>query len=560
MAIARIFPRVRPVHPRAVPARLTSTRGRLTFGSRSTLPSTRALPSAAAVGKRPSARDDAPGARHALHDASGANLAAGIAKLREYIETRGADAARTEEFLPYYALPYVPQPQHHPAFKQLFEPKWTIDLRGMLERFVSNAPDEVPPPRIPHHPQALLRRRGGRSDADCASARERGGAKPPSRPPTAPRRDAASPSGHRPSLYAFQSNPSKGPLTSAGFDGALATATRAPRGITPLLEGRVSLDDFAPSRIWTISARRCSRSSPSPRKSRRSSPTRRPIRPPKRSETSERRRRGQHLRRVRDGARGAAARIRRRPPRPPPPPARPPRSNAKPRASFSIEDVAVSESNVAERRPGSTDSDGSGDVRRPPRRNTSLGASSSRRGDAAVPETLELAPLDYGAIVLEFRSGVERLLDSEDFGPDAREAEDRVSRVLRALRWRVSRAPEGSVLKIEATRTMCRGDVFALRSAELVDSPERGSGSLVDALLLGCRGCVRGECPRPINALASSGEGRRYLLSLDRGWFPRSRSPSRRARRTPARDAISSARCKSSLSTPSRRGGCARWG
>jgi len=71
-----------------------------------------------------------------------------MARLRAFIETRGADAARTEEFLPYYALPFVPRPQKHPAFKALFEPKWTIDMRGMLERFVANAPSETPPPRM----------------------------------------------------------------------------------------------------------------------------------------------------------------------------------------------------------------------------------------------------------------------------------------------------------------------------------------------------------------------------------------------------------------------------
>ena len=473
-----------------------------------------ALPSAAAVGKRPSARDDVPGARHAPHDASGANLAAGIAKLREYIETRGADAARTEEFLPYYALPYVPQPQHHPAFKQLFEPKWTIDLRGMLERFVSNAPDEVPPPRI----LTILKHYYGVEGADptpIARAPERaGGAEPPSRPPTAPRRDAASPSGHRPSLYAFQSNPSKGPLTSAGFDGALATATRAPRGITPLLEGRVSLDDFCPvpdlddlgAEVLTLESLAAQVKALEPHTPSDSPPEE------KRDERKKKKKRD-NVSAESETAREGGGADPTAPAASAASPARPPRSNAKPRASFSIEDVAVSESNVAERRPGSTDSDGSGFARRP------LEAkylSAPRRRGAAMPpypETLELAPLDYGAIVLEFRSGVERLLDSEDFGPDAREAEDRVSRLLRALRWRVSRAPEGSVLKIEATRTMCRGDVFALRSAELVDSPERGSGSLVDALLLGCRGRVRGECLRLINALASSGEGRRYLLS-----------------------------------------------
>ena len=475
-----------------------------------------ALPSAVAVGKRPSARDDAPGARHAPHDASGANLAAGIAKLREYIETRGADAARTEEFLPYYALPYVPQPQHHPAFKQLFEPKWTIDLRGMLERFVSNAPDEVPPPRIL---TILKHYYGVEGDDPIPTTRVpkgAGGAKPPSRPPTAPRRDAASPSGFEPSLSAFQSNPSEGPLTSAGFDGALATATRAPRGITPLLEGRISLDDFCPvpdyddlgAEVLTLESLAAQVKALEPHTPSDSPPWRDEKKKKKKNEEGT----SAEAEAERDGedptapAASAASPARRR------------RSNAKPRASFSIEDVAASEtnptaseSNAAARRPGSTDSDDS--VRRP--LEAKYLAAPRRRGAVMppYPEDLELAPLDYGAIVLEFRSGVERLLDSDDFGPDAREAEDRVSRLLQALRWRVSRAPEGSVLKIEATRTMCRGDVFALRSAELATSPERGSGSLVDALLLGCRGRVRGECLRLINALASSGEGRRYLLS-----------------------------------------------
>ena len=56
--------------------------------------------------------------------APGANLATGMAKLRTFIETRGRDVARTEEFLPFYALPFVPQPQYHPTFKTLFEPRW----------------------------------------------------------------------------------------------------------------------------------------------------------------------------------------------------------------------------------------------------------------------------------------------------------------------------------------------------------------------------------------------------------------------------------------------------
>ena len=41
-----------------------------------------------------------------------------------YLETRGAGLAHTGEFLPFYALPYVPQPEHHPSFEHLFQPQW----------------------------------------------------------------------------------------------------------------------------------------------------------------------------------------------------------------------------------------------------------------------------------------------------------------------------------------------------------------------------------------------------------------------------------------------------
>ena len=383
-----------------------------------------ALPSAAAVGKRPSARDDAPGARHALHDASGANLAAGIAKLREYIETRGAAPLRG-----VFAL--LRAPVRAPAAAP---PRVQAALRAQVDH------------RSPRHAGAFRVQRPGRGaaaailtilkhyygvegDDPTPTARvpeSAGGAKPPSRPPTAPRRDAASPSGHRPSLYAFQSNPSKGPLTSAGFDGALATATRAPRGITPLLEGRVSLDDFCPvpdlddlgAEVLTLESLAAQVKALEPHTPSDSPPEE------KRDERKKKKRdnTSAESETAREGggadptapAASAASPARRR------------RSNAKPRASFSIEDVAASETNAAARRPGSTDSDDS--VRRP--LEAKYLAAPRRRGAVMppYPEDLELAPLDYGAIVLEFRSGVERLLDSEDFGPDAREAEDRVSR------------------------------------------------------------------------------------------------------------------------------------
>lgn len=451
----------------------------------------------------------------------GADLAPGIAKLREYIETRGAEAARTEEFLPYYALPHVARPQIHPAFKALFEPKWTIDLRGMLERFLSNAPDEIPPPRI----HTILKHYYG-IEGDDPIPRMRAGPLPgrraeeasQKRPPTA-RRRGRSPAGdgtsaEAPSAFgAFQAS-AYAPIQSAGFDGALGSAATA-RGITPLLEGKITLDEFCPApdysdlgaEVLSLDSLAAQVKSLEPRTP--------PDSPP------------------RDGygrlAKETPASEKKKPTPAKKTPAKPLADEAgtgHPRAAaaggafadVSSEFRLVENSRTEVELSGasaSRESDSESDSLKRPLEAKYLTAPEVPGWIAApYPETLDLVPVDFGAVVLEFRSGVERLLDAtEQLGPEAEEAESRVARLLQALRWRITRAPEGSVLRVEATRTTCKGDVFALQQADLADSSESGSGSLVDALLLGCRGRVRAECLRLVNALATSGDGRRYLLS-----------------------------------------------
>ncbi|KAK5930707.1 hypothetical protein CgunFtcFv8_026923 [Champsocephalus gunnari] len=44
-----------------------------------------------------------------------------ISHFKQYLETRGASLSQTAEFLPYYALPFVPNPTVHPSFKNLFQ-------------------------------------------------------------------------------------------------------------------------------------------------------------------------------------------------------------------------------------------------------------------------------------------------------------------------------------------------------------------------------------------------------------------------------------------------------
>nr|XP_019954026.1 PREDICTED: lisH domain-containing protein ARMC9 isoform X2 [Paralichthys olivaceus] len=60
-----------------------------------------------------------------------------ISNFKQYLETRGAALSQTTEFLPYYALPFVPNPTIHPSFKYLFQDSWIPHLKDKLERFLT---------------------------------------------------------------------------------------------------------------------------------------------------------------------------------------------------------------------------------------------------------------------------------------------------------------------------------------------------------------------------------------------------------------------------------------
>ncbi|XP_027146238.1 lisH domain-containing protein ARMC9 isoform X1 [Larimichthys crocea] len=60
-----------------------------------------------------------------------------ISLFKQYLETRGAALSQTTKFLPYYALPFVPNPTVHPSFKDLFQDSWIPQLRDKLDQFLS---------------------------------------------------------------------------------------------------------------------------------------------------------------------------------------------------------------------------------------------------------------------------------------------------------------------------------------------------------------------------------------------------------------------------------------
>ncbi|XP_039325714.2 lisH domain-containing protein ARMC9 isoform X3 [Saimiri boliviensis] len=60
-----------------------------------------------------------------------------ISYFKTYLETKGAALSQTTEFLPFYALPFVPNPMVHPSFKELFQDSWTPELKVKLEKFLA---------------------------------------------------------------------------------------------------------------------------------------------------------------------------------------------------------------------------------------------------------------------------------------------------------------------------------------------------------------------------------------------------------------------------------------
>uniref|UniRef100_A0AAV2KV39 LisH domain-containing protein ARMC9 n=1 Tax=Knipowitschia caucasica TaxID=637954 RepID=A0AAV2KV39_KNICA len=80
---------------------------------------------------------------------------------KQYLETRGAALSETTEFLPYYALPFVPKPTVHPSFKNLFQESWIPKLQQNLEQFLTIA---LKPPNSPR--LLSLYREGGRETKD----------------------------------------------------------------------------------------------------------------------------------------------------------------------------------------------------------------------------------------------------------------------------------------------------------------------------------------------------------------------------------------------------------
>lgn len=44
-----------------------------------------------------------------------------MANLKYYLETKGSNMSQTTEFLPFFALPFIPNPRNHPSLQDIFQ-------------------------------------------------------------------------------------------------------------------------------------------------------------------------------------------------------------------------------------------------------------------------------------------------------------------------------------------------------------------------------------------------------------------------------------------------------
>ncbi|OMJ77565.1 hypothetical protein SteCoe_22813 [Stentor coeruleus] len=63
---------------------------------------------------------------------------------KEFLSTKGADFCKTNEFLPFYALPHIPNPAQHPTFQKYFTQSWVQELRTRISKYLQTLSDYKP--------------------------------------------------------------------------------------------------------------------------------------------------------------------------------------------------------------------------------------------------------------------------------------------------------------------------------------------------------------------------------------------------------------------------------
>jgi LisH domain-containing protein ARMC9 len=63
---------------------------------------------------------------------------------KEFLSTKGADFCKTNEFLPFYALPHIPNPSQHPTFQKYFTQTWMQELKSRVSNYLQSLANYKP--------------------------------------------------------------------------------------------------------------------------------------------------------------------------------------------------------------------------------------------------------------------------------------------------------------------------------------------------------------------------------------------------------------------------------
>lgn len=67
--------------------------------------------------------------KNITQEAAERELAEAQSEFKKYLDSKGSELSKANEFLAYYALPYIPNPSNHPSFKHLYTVEWVQDLK-----------------------------------------------------------------------------------------------------------------------------------------------------------------------------------------------------------------------------------------------------------------------------------------------------------------------------------------------------------------------------------------------------------------------------------------------
>lgn len=64
------------------------------------------------------------------------DISESLSRFKQFLDTHQSDLSKSTEFLPFYALPYIPNPADHPSFKQIFTIEWFDNLKKRLSEWL----------------------------------------------------------------------------------------------------------------------------------------------------------------------------------------------------------------------------------------------------------------------------------------------------------------------------------------------------------------------------------------------------------------------------------------